>query len=106
MSHASAVYSRDQAYAYIFARDGGLSKVDIRKGKIEKRIIQGGNSIGGAISQSGKYIAVSNYEPGGIKIFRSDDLSLVADIPAPIKGSDKRSKTVGLVDIPGRTICV
>ncbi|MCW8878431.1 MAG: hypothetical protein OQK04_10065 [Kangiellaceae bacterium] len=101
LSHASAVYSRDQAYAYIFARDGGLSKVDIRKGKIEKRIIQGGNSIGGAISQSGKYIAVSNYEPGGIKIFRSGDLSLVADIPAPIKGSERRSKTVGLVDIPG-----
>lgn len=101
LSHASAVFSRDQAYAYIFGRDGGLSKVDIRQGKVVKRIIQGGNSIGGAISQSGKYIAVSNYEPGGIKIFRSDDLSLVKDIPAFIQGSDKRSKTVGLVDIPG-----
>lgn len=101
LSHASAVYSRDQAYVYIFARDGGLSKVDIRSGKIVKRIIQGGNSIGGAISQSGKYIAVSNYQPGGVKIFRSSDLTLVADIPAPIEGSDKLSKTVGLVDIPG-----
>jgi len=101
LSHASAVYSRDQAFAYIFARDGGLSKVDIRKGVVVKRVIQGGNSIGGAISQSGRYIAVSNYDPGGIKIFRSDDLALVADIPAPIAGSDKRSKTVGLVDIPG-----
>ncbi|WP_196140164.1 cytochrome D1 domain-containing protein [Aliikangiella sp. G2MR2-5] len=101
LSHASAVYSRDQAFAYIFARDGGLSKVDLREGKVVKRIIQGGNSIGGAISQSGKYIAVSNYEPGGVKIFNSDDLTLVADIPAPIEGSDKRSKTVGLVDIPG-----
>lgn len=101
LSHASAVYSRDQAFAYIFARDGGLSKIDIRTGKVVKRIIQGGNSIGGAISQSGKFIAVSNYEPGGVKIFRSDDLSLVSDIPAPIEGSDKRSKTVGLVDIPG-----
>ncbi len=100
LSHASAVYSRDQAYAYIFARDGGLSKVDIRKGKIVKRIVQGGNSIGGAISQSGKYIAVSNYEPGGVKIFNSDDLSLVADIPAFVDQST-RSKTVGLVDIPG-----
>ncbi len=101
LSHASAVYSRDQAFAYIFARDGGLSKVDIRNGKVVKRIIQGGNSIGGAISQSGAYIAVSNYQPGGVKIFSSDDLSLIADIPAPIEGSDKLSKTVGLVDIPG-----
>ncbi len=101
LSHASAVYSRDQAFVYIFARDGGLSKVDIRQGKIVKRIVQGGNSIGGAISQSGKYIAVSNYEPGGIKVFRSSDLSLVADIPAPIEGSDQLSKTVGLVDVPG-----
>ena len=101
LSHASAVYSRDQAYAYIFARDGGLSKVDIRKGKVVKRVAQGGNSIGGAISQSGKYIAVSNYEPGGVKIFSSDDLELIADIPAPVEGSNRRSKTVGLVDIPG-----
>jgi len=101
LSHASAVYSRDQAYVYIFARDGGLSKVDIRQGKIVKRIVQGGNSIGGAISQSGRYIAVSNYDPGGVKIFKSDDLSLVADIPAPVEGTQLLSKTVGLVDIPG-----
>jgi len=101
LSHASAVYSRDQAFVYIFARDGGLSKVDIRQGKIVKRIVQGGNSIGGAISQSGRYIAVSNYDPGGVKIFKSDDLSLVADIPAPVEGTQLLSKTVGLVDIPG-----
>ncbi len=101
LSHASAVYSRNQEYVYIFGRDGGLSKVDIRHGKLVKRIIQGGNSIGGAISQSGKYIAVSNYEPGGVKVFSSGDLSLVADIPAFIGDSSHRSKTVGLVDIPG-----
>lgn len=103
LSHASLVYSRDQAYAYVFGRDGGLTKIDVRRGKISKRIVQGGNSIGGAISQSGRYIAVSNYEPGGIKIFKSSDLSLVADIPALIKNTNKRSKTVGLVDIPGES---
>ncbi|WP_444995263.1 cytochrome D1 domain-containing protein [Aliikangiella sp. IMCC44359] len=101
LSHASAVFSRDQAYVYIFARDGGLTKVDIRQGKIVKRVVQAGNSIGGAISQSGQLIAVSNYQPGGVKIFKSDDLSLVADIPANINHSSNRSKTVGLVDIPG-----
>ena len=29
LSHASAVYSRDQRYAYVFGRDGGLTKVDL-----------------------------------------------------------------------------
>ena len=71
---ASAVYSRDARYAYIFGRDGGLTKVDILCGKIVKRVIQGGNSIGGAISQDGSLIAVSNYKPGGVKIFSAEDL--------------------------------
>jgi len=99
LSHASVVFSRDERYAYVFGRDGGLTQVDILCGLIVKRIIQGGNSIGGAISQDGKLVAVSNYKPGGVKVFSAADLSLVADIPAtPFK--DKRSKTVGLVDAP------
>ncbi len=106
LSHASAVYSRDARYVYIFGRDGGLTKVDILCGKIAKRIVQGGNSIGGAISQDGSLIAVSNYEPGGVKIFSSDDLSLVADIPATSVGNGKQSKTVGLVDAPDQRFVV
>jgi protein NirF len=98
LSHASAVYSRDERYAYIFGRDGGLTKVDILCGRIVKRVIQGGNSIGGAISQDGKLIAVSNYEPGGVKVFSADTLELMADIRATQIGGGKGSKTVGLVD--------
>jgi protein NirF len=101
LSHASAVYSRDGRYAFIFGRDGGLTKIDLLSPGIVKRIIQGGNAIGGAISQDGSLIAVSNYEPGGIKVFTSSDLSLVSDIPA-ITGQGKASKTVGLVDAPGQ----
>ena len=98
LSHASAVYSPDERYAYIFGRDGGLTRIDILCGSITHRIVQGGNSIGGAISQDGNLIAVSNYEPGGVKIFSASDLSLVADIPSTPVNSEKRSKTVGLVD--------
>lgn len=29
LSHASVVFSRDQRYAFIFGRDGGLSKIDL-----------------------------------------------------------------------------
>ncbi len=101
LSHASAVFSRDARFAFIFGRDGGLTKVDLLTGKIVKRVIQGGNSIGGAVSQDGSLIAVSNYVPGGIKVFSSEDLSLVADIVAAYKGSPEGSKTVGLVDAPG-----
>jgi protein NirF len=99
LSHASIVYSRDQRYAYIFGRDGGLSKIDILKNKTVKRILQSGNSIGGAISQDGKWVAVSNYEPGGVKIFSADTLELVANIPA-IGANGQASKVIGLVDAP------
>ena len=101
LSHASIVYSRDARYGYVFGRDGGLTKIDILEQKIVKRVMQSGNSIGGAISQDGKLIAVSNYKPGGVKIFNADTLDLVADIPA-IYGDNKQSKTVGLVDAPGQ----
>ncbi len=103
LSHASIVYSRDQRYAFVFGRDGGLTKVDILKDKITKRVLQSGNSIGGAISQDGKLVAVSNYTPGGVKIFATDTLELVADIKASQLNSSqaKRSKVVGLVDAPG-----
>ena len=102
LSHASAVYSRDEQFAYIFGRDGGLTKVDILSQKIVKRTLQAGNSIGGAISQDGSLVAVSNYTPGGVKIFNAKTLELVADIPATY-GSDKQtSKVIGLVDAPGQ----
>ena len=101
LSHASAVFSRDQRYAFVFGRDGGLTKVDMLEGTVVARLIQSGNSIGGAISQDGRLVAVSNYKPGGVKVFNTGDLSLVADIPATY-GDDKRSKVIGLVDVPGQ----
>ncbi|AXX99401.1 cytochrome D1 domain-containing protein [Profundibacter amoris] len=95
LSHASLVYSPDERFAYVFGRDGGLTKVDILTQSIVNRVIQSGNSIGGAISDDGTLVAVSNYEPGGVRVFDADTLELVADIPTG-------AKTIGLVDIPGR----
>ena len=102
LSHATVVYSRDARFAYIFGRDGGLSKVDILSAKITGRTLQSGNSIGGAISQDGQLVAVSNYKPGGVKVFSADTLDLVADIPATFGPDKKRSKVIGLVDAPGQ----
>lgn len=101
LSHATATFSRDARYAFVFGRDGGLTKIDLLTSKISKRIIQAGNSIGGAISQDGKLVAVSNYEPGGVRVFDSETLVPVADIPAEY-GAGKYSKVVGLVDAPGQ----
>lgn len=102
LSHASVVYSRDEQYAYIFGRDGGLSKIDIINKKLVKRVLQSGNSIGGAISQDGRLVAVSNYTPGGVKIFDAETLALVADIPSTYGNDGQRSKVIGLVDAPGQ----
>ncbi|MGX9352393.1 cytochrome D1 domain-containing protein [Shimia sp. W99] len=95
LSHASLVYSPDERFAYVFGRDGGLTKVDIVTREIANRVVQAGNAIGGAISDDGTLVAVSNYEPGGVRIFDADTLEMVADIPTD-------SKTIGLVDAPGR----
>lgn len=99
LSHASVTFSPDERFAYVFGRDGGLSKVDILACTVADRVIQGGNAIGGAISDDGRLVAVSNYEPGGVKVFDADTLDLVADVPMG-------SKTVGLVDAPGSRFVV
>ena len=95
LSHASVVFSPDQRFAYVFGRDGGLSKVDLLTQQIAGRVLQSGNAIGGAISDDGRLVAVSNYEPGGVRIFDAETLEMVADIPTG-------GKTIGLVDAPGR----
>jgi protein NirF len=105
LSHASAVISRDARYAFVFGRDGGLSKIDLLGCRIVKRVIQAGNAIGGAISQDGRVVAVSNYEPGGVKLFDAGTLELLSEISArELTGTN--SKTVGLVDAPGRRFVV
>lgn len=102
LSHASVVFSRDGRYAFVFGRDGGLSKVDLLTARLVGRTEQAGNSIGGAISQDGRLVAVANYEPGGVRIFDAATLAPVADIPATYGDDGARSKVIGLVDAPGQ----
>ena len=94
LSHAAAVFSRDGRYAYVFGRDGGLTKVDLLRARIAARVIQAGNSIGGAISQDGSLIAVANYKPGGIRLFDARTLEPLAEVPTG-------AKVVGIADAPG-----
>ncbi len=101
LSHASVVFSRDGAVAYVFGRDGGLTMVDLPNQRIVERVMQAGNSIGGAISQDGTLVAAQNYQPGGVKVFDARTLALVADLPAEF-APGQRSRVVGLVDLPGQ----
>ena len=104
LSHASIVYGRDGAQAYVFGRDGALSQVDLPRRRLRARIVQAGNSIGGAISQDGRLVAAQNYTPGGVRVFDAHTLQPLADIPATYvaaDGSVRRSRVVGLADLPG-----
>ncbi len=100
LSHASAVYSRDGRYAYVFGRDGGLTKIDLLEARIVKRVMQSGNAIGGSISQDGRLVVAQNYTPGGIKAFDAETLELLSEVPAEY-APGKFSKVVGLADAPG-----
>ena len=101
LSHASVVFSRDGGSAFVFGRDGGLTRVNLVTRRIEQRVMQAGNSIGGAVSQDGALVAAQNYEPGGVKVFDARTLELLADIPTEYEPG-KRSRVVGLADLPGR----
>lgn len=101
LSHASVVFSRDGRYGYVFGRDGGLTKVDLLTATIAKRVMQAGNSIGGAISQDGRLVVAQNYQPGGIKVFDATTLELLSEVPAAYGSEGKHSKVVGLADLTG-----
>lgn len=101
LSHASVVYSPDERYAFVFGRDGALTKVDLLSQKILKRVDQAHNSVGGAISQDGRLIATSNYDPGGVRIFSAETLETLSEISSET-AEGQRSKVVGLVDAPGQ----
>lgn len=106
LSHASVVFSRDGLFVYVFGRDGGLTRVNLLTRRITHRVMQAGNSIGGAISDDGALVVAQNYTPGGIKVFNAHTLELLADVPAlysPAGAPEpQRARVVGLVDLPGR----
>jgi protein NirF len=101
LSHASLVYSGDGQFAYVFGRGGGLTKIELASAKVVARVVQAGNSIGGAISRDGRLVAVANYEPGGVKLFDAETLEMLSEIPATYGNDGRRAKVVGIVDAPG-----
>jgi len=104
LSHASVVFSRDGASAFVFGRDGALTRVDLLRRRIETRVMQAGNSIGGAISADGTLVAAQNYVPGGVKVFDARTLQLLAEqfsaAGVPVFLADMKGDLSGLA-VPG-----
>ena len=100
LHHAKISFSRDARYAYLISRDGLLSKIDLLKLELSAQTKVGESSIGLAVSQDNKTIAVSNYKPGNIVFVANDTFKIVKTIDAD------KSKTVGIVDAPDNLFVV
>jgi len=107
LSHATVKFSPDARYAYVIGREAQVSKIDLLALKLVKKVNAGGLSVGGVISQDGKYVALSNYIPGEVRILDADTLELVKTIPAlyaDASGKELPSRVVGIVDAPGNLL--
>ncbi|MBF0293393.1 MAG: protein nirF, partial [Nitrospinae bacterium] len=100
LHHATISFSRDARYAYVVSRDGLLSKIDLVKLTLASQVKVGESTIGLAVSQDGKTIAVSNYRPGNIVMVADNTFKIIKTIDAD------KSKTVGLVDAPDNLFVV
>ncbi len=107
LTHATVKFSPDARYAYVIGREAQVSKIDLLTLKLVKQVNAGGLSVGGVISQDGKYVALSNYIPGEVRILDADTLELVKTIPAlhtDASGKEVPSRVAGLVDAPGNLL--
>ncbi|MDE2060243.1 MAG: protein nirF [candidate division NC10 bacterium] len=107
LTHATVKFSPDARYAYVIGREAQVSKIDLLTLKLVKQVNAGKSSVGGVISQDGKYVALSNYIPGEVRILDADTLDLVKTIPAlrtDASGKGLPSRVVGLVDAPGNLL--
>lgn len=108
MRHATMVFSRDLRWGYVATRNGLLSRIDLNTLEADVQIQTSDNSIGLAISQDGRFVAVAEYKPGGITIVAADTMEVVARIPAltVVDGQEVRSRVTGLGDTDGnRFVC-
>ncbi|PWB42360.1 MAG: protein nirF [Candidatus Methylomirabilota bacterium] len=110
LTHATVKFSPDARYAYVIGREAQVSKIDLLTLKLVKQVNGGKLGIGGVISQDGKYVVLSNYVPGEVRILDADTLETVKTIPALYPDPSSKdgtllpSRVVGLVDAPGNLL--
>jgi protein NirF len=106
LHHATISFSHDARYAYLVTRDGWLNKLDLLTLRCVARLKVGESSIGLAVTQDNKYIAVSNYQPEEVKIVDAEKFTIVHTVSAykEVEGKEVPSRTLGLVDAPGNLL--
>ncbi|MBI3392544.1 MAG: protein nirF [Nitrospirae bacterium] len=106
MHHASISFSRDARFAFVVTRDGWLNKVDLLDLRVASRVRVGSSTIGLTVTQDGRRVAVSNYDPPDVRIYDVETLVELAVIPAlrEKEGTTIPSRTVGLVNAPGNLL--
>ena len=107
LRHATVKFSRDGRYAYVLGREAHVSKIDLYTLKVVRQVKAGHWSVGGVMTADGKHLAVSNYQPGEVRILDADTLETVKVIPAERvmpDGTRKPSRVAGLVDAPGNLL--
>lgn len=105
--HGTVKFSKDGRYAYTIGRDATVSKIDLLTLKVVKQVRAGVDSVGGVITQDGRYIALSNYIPGEVRVLDADTLKTVKVIPAVREYPDGKKvecRVVGLLDAPGNLL--
>lgn len=107
LTHGTVKFSRDGRHAYVIGREALVSKIDLYTLKVVRQVEAGQWSIGGAMTADGRYLAVSNYSPGEVRLLDADTLEvakvLVAERLLP-DGTTKPSRVAGLVDAPGNLL--
>ncbi|MBI5287137.1 MAG: protein nirF [Deltaproteobacteria bacterium] len=105
--HGTVKFSKDGRYAYTIGRDATVSRIDLLSLKVVKQVKAGVDSVGGVMTQDGRFIALSNYIPGEVRILDAETLETVKVIPAVREYPDGRrleSRVVGLLDAPGNLL--
>ena len=74
------VFSPDGKYTYHISRDGWLTKIDLHTLKPVGVVRVGEDSRGTAITDSGKYVAIGNYEPRQVVIIDAETLAIVTKV--------------------------
>lgn len=74
------VFSPDGKFTYHISRDGWLTKIDLRTLKPVGFVRAGTDSRGTGITDSGRYVAIGNYEPRNVVIIDAGTLAIIKKI--------------------------